>query len=81
MNKLTRSFLVRDFDRDFGMGLLLLPEDAAHQVDGHLADVDGVVDQVLDEDGGHLGRKRVVAASQQADHGHAEVVVAPVQLT
>ena len=63
------------------MRLLLLLEDAAEQMDGHLPDMDGVVDQVLDEDGDHLGRKRVVGASQKPDHGHAEVVVAPVKLT
>jgi hypothetical protein len=38
------------------------------------------VDQVLDEDGDNTRRKQVVVPHKQADHGHAEVVVAPVQL-
>ena len=79
--KQTWNFFVRNVNGDFRVRLLLLLEDAAKHVDGHLPDVDGVVDQVLDQDGGHLAREGVVAPCEETNHGHPEVVVAPVQLT
>ena len=46
--KHTWNLFVRNVNGDFRVRLLLLLEDAAQHVDGHLPDVDGVVDQVLD---------------------------------
>jgi hypothetical protein len=37
------------------------------------------VDQVLHQDGHHLAWQGVVVARQQADHGHGQVVVSPVE--
>ena len=76
---LTWFLRVRDFDGHFRMWLLLLPEHAAQQIEGALPDVNVVVDQVLHQDGHHLAWQGVVVARQQADHGHGQVVVSPVE--
>ena len=66
MGKLTQSsdhtghLLVGYVDGDFRVGLLLLLEHAAQELKRAFPYNDVVVDQVLDEDGDDLRRKRVV---------------------